>query len=42
MLPTLNRKPVRIASPLFMSHNWPQYYAQIAWGSQFAWASNRP
>ncbi len=40
MLPTLNSRPVRIGSPLFVSHNWPQYYAQIAWASQFAWASN--
>jgi Tol biopolymer transport system component len=42
LLPTLHSRPVRIGSPLFVSHNWPQYYAQIAWASQFAWASNRP
>ena len=42
LLPTLDSKPVRIASPLFVSHRWPGYYAQIAWASQFAWTSNRP
>jgi hypothetical protein len=42
LLPTLDSRPSRIGSPLFVSHNWPQYYAQIAWASQFAWASNRP
>lgn len=36
-LPSLTGTPVRIAAPLFPSHNWPQYYAQIAWSAQFAW-----
>jgi hypothetical protein len=39
LLPRLNGKPVRIAAPLFPSHNWPQYYAQVAWSAQFAWSS---
>jgi WD40-like Beta Propeller Repeat len=38
LLPTLDGRPVRIAAPLFPFHNWPQYYAQIAWAHQFAWA----
>lgn len=39
LLPTLNGKPVRIASPLYPPHNWPQYYAQIDWSGRFAWTS---
>jgi hypothetical protein len=39
LLPTLNGKPVRVAAPLFAPHRWPQYYAQVAWSSQFAWSS---
>lgn len=39
LLPTLNGHPVRIAGPLFPPDNWPQYYAQIAWSAQFAWAA---
>ena len=42
LLPAIGGRPVRIAAPLFPFHNWPQYYAQIAWASQFAWTSNRP
>ena len=38
LLPAIDGRPVRIAAPLFPFHNWPQYYAQIAWASQFAWA----
>ena len=38
LLPSLNGTPVRIAAPLFPLHNWPQYYAQIAWSDQFAWS----
>ena len=37
LLPAIGNRPVRIAAPLFPTHNWPQYYAQIAWASQFAW-----
>jgi dipeptidyl aminopeptidase/acylaminoacyl peptidase len=32
-------KPVEIAAPLFSRRNWPAYYGQMAWPSQFAWAS---
>jgi hypothetical protein len=39
LLPTLNGTPVRVAAPLFAPHSWPQYYAQVAWSSQFAWSS---
>jgi TolB protein len=39
LLPTLTGQAVRIAAPLFPFHSWPQYYAQIAWASQFAWSS---
>lgn len=39
LLPTLNGEPVRVAAPLFAPHSWPQYYAQVAWSSQFAWSS---
>jgi WD40-like Beta Propeller Repeat len=38
LLPTLTSQPVRIATPLFPPHNWPQYYAEIAWSAQFAWS----
>jgi hypothetical protein len=39
MLPALGGKPVEIASPLFATGNWPEYYAQVAWTTQFAWSS---
>lgn len=39
LLPSLSSPPVEIASPLFPVNNWPQYYAQVAWSSQFAWWS---
>lgn len=39
LLPTLASKPVRIATPLYPPSNWPQYYAEIAWASQFAWTT---
>ena len=42
LLPSLSSKPVEIAAPLFTQRPWPAYYGQIAWASQFAWASNRP
>jgi hypothetical protein len=39
LLPTLSAKPVEIASPLFATGTWPQYYAQVPWNAQFAWWS---
>ncbi|MGD0713119.1 MAG: hypothetical protein ABSB24_02900 [Gaiellaceae bacterium] len=39
LLPGLTRRPVRIAAPLFPPGNWPQYFAQIPWSTQFAWWS---
>ncbi len=39
ILPTLGGKPVEIASPLFATGNWPEYYAQVPWDAQFAWSS---
>lgn len=39
LLPTLTGQPVRIASPLFTTPDWPQYYAQIGWSTQFAWSA---
>lgn len=41
LLPTLEAKPVRIASTLFPFYRWPQYYAQVDWSAQFAWSSRR-
>ena len=40
LLPTLDGKPIEIATPLFPVHNWPSYFGQIAWSAQFAWSSN--
>jgi dipeptidyl aminopeptidase/acylaminoacyl peptidase len=40
LMPTLTGKPVEIATPLFPPNNWPSYFAQIAWRTQFAWSSN--
>lgn len=31
--------PVRIAGPLLPPASWPNYYGQVAWRLQFAWAS---
>jgi len=31
-------KPVLVAAPLFQPGDWPNYYAQVAWSSQFAWS----
>jgi hypothetical protein len=39
LLPTLTRKPVRIATPIFPPNHWPEYYTEIAWSGQFAWSS---
>jgi dipeptidyl aminopeptidase/acylaminoacyl peptidase len=39
LLPSLTGKPVRIAAPLYPFHDWPQYFAQVAWATQFAWTS---
>lgn len=37
LLPRLTGQPVRIAGPLFAPDNWPAYYGQVTWVSQFAW-----
>jgi dipeptidyl aminopeptidase/acylaminoacyl peptidase len=37
LLPSLTGRPARIAGPLFPPGNWPTYYGQIQWLSQFAW-----
>lgn len=37
LLPGLTERPVRIAGPLFPPGNWPTYYGQVDWPSQFAW-----
>jgi dipeptidyl aminopeptidase/acylaminoacyl peptidase len=37
LLPTLTGHPVRVAGPLFPPNNWPAYYGQITWATQFAW-----
>jgi dipeptidyl aminopeptidase/acylaminoacyl peptidase len=42
LLPTLTGKPARIAEPLFQPNKWPQYYGQVSWSTQFAWASQSP
>jgi hypothetical protein len=39
LLPTLDAKPVRIATPLFAPSSWPSYFGQIAWPSQLSWWS---
>lgn len=41
LLPTVSSKPVRVAAPLFQPNDWPSYYGQIDWSSQFAWSSPR-
>lgn len=40
LLPSPDGTPVRIAAPLFPAHDWPQYFAQIAWAAQFAWTDS--
>jgi WD40-like Beta Propeller Repeat len=37
LLPSLTGRPVRIAGPLFPPGNWPTFYGQVNWLSQFAW-----
>lgn len=37
LLPSLSGRPVRVAGPLFPPGNWPAYYGQVRWLSQFAW-----
>jgi hypothetical protein len=39
LLPTLDAKPARIATPLFAPSSWPSYFGQIAWPSQLSWWS---
>ena len=39
LLPTLDAKPVRIATPLFAPSNWPSYFGQMAWPAQLSWWS---
>ncbi len=39
LLPRLTGQPVQIAGPLFPPNNWPAYYGQVDWISQFAWWS---
>jgi hypothetical protein len=35
---TLAQPPTEIARPLFSPHDWPQYFGQVAFASQFAWS----
>jgi hypothetical protein len=35
--PTLSQSPTEIVRPLFTPHDWPQYYGQVAFSSQFSW-----
>jgi hypothetical protein len=37
LLPQLSGQPVQITGPLFPLDDWPSYYGQIHWVSQFAW-----
>jgi len=39
LLPRLDKRPVRIAGPLFGSGAWPNDDGQIAWSGRFAWQS---
>ena len=39
LLPSLDAKPVQIATPLFTPSNWPSYFGQIAWSAQMSWWS---
>jgi hypothetical protein len=36
LLPSLSGRPVPIAGPLFAPDNWPSFYGQVNWLSQFA------
>jgi Tol biopolymer transport system component len=40
LLRTASTRPVKIASPLFPTDDWPNYYVQINWSDQFAWAAH--
>jgi WD40 repeat protein len=42
LLPRLTGQPARIATPLFRPGDWPTYYGQVSWMSQFAWWSGQP
>lgn len=37
LLAPLNGRPARIAGPLYPPGQWPVYYGQVNWVSQFAW-----
>jgi hypothetical protein len=37
LLPSLSGRPVQIAGPLFPPDDWPTFYGQVNWLSQFAW-----
>jgi dipeptidyl aminopeptidase/acylaminoacyl peptidase len=37
LLPSLSGRPVQVAGPLFPPGNWPAFYGQVRWLSQFAW-----
>jgi dipeptidyl aminopeptidase/acylaminoacyl peptidase len=39
LLPRLDAKPVRIATPLFALSSWPSYFGQMAWPAQLSWWS---
>jgi dipeptidyl aminopeptidase/acylaminoacyl peptidase len=39
LLPRLDAKPVRIATPLFAPSSWPSYFGQMAWPAQLSWWS---
>ncbi|HEX3807223.1 MAG TPA: hypothetical protein VHV52_10630 [Gaiellaceae bacterium] len=39
LLPSLDGRAERIAGPLYPPKNWPQYFAQVSWATQFSWAS---
>ncbi len=41
LLPRLGGQPVQVAGPLFPPGNWPSYYGQVNWVSQFAWWSGQ-
>jgi hypothetical protein len=42
LLPRTGGQPTRIATPLFRPGNWPTYYGQVSWATQFAWWSGQP
>jgi len=35
-------RPVLIAAPLFQRDDWPNYYGEVDWSSQFAWSQGSP